>query len=130
MAKYNEKGEVIPKKTPVSIPVGFQKPESLQSMIARMVRLESKRVEAAGAAAETFEEADDFDVDDEKSIISPYQMSQMQEEAPHLAKTVPLEGTPNPDVKPVPDAEYEAFKAWKEAQKKISEPPTGGSAGK
>lgn len=128
MAKFNEKGEVIPNKTPVAVPVGFGKPESLQSMIARMVRLESMRVQAAGGAAETFEEADDFDVDDEKTLVSPYQMSQMQEEMPREAKTVPLEGDPKKGFEPPKDEEYEAFKAWREAQKKISSPPSGGDS--
>lgn len=71
----------IPDKTPVELPVGYHPPETLEAMIARLVRYESSRAEKVGQ--ETFEEADDFEVaDDAGEFHSPYQMTDMQEEAP------------------------------------------------
>lgn len=121
MAKYNEHGEQIPDQTPVEIPVGFRQPESLQSMITRLVRAESTRAAQLGTH-ETFEESDDFDVDEDPQVISPYQMTTLQEEAPHLAKTLePPKGVdPTKDIpKDRPedrDAEYRDFLAWKAAR--------------
>lgn len=80
MAKYNNKHEEIPDKTPVEIPLGYEKPEPLESMIARMVRVHS--MEAVRQGLESFEEADDFNVDEEEVPLSTYQQTQMQEEVP------------------------------------------------
>lgn len=82
MAKYTEGNRLeIPDPTPVEMPIGYHHPETLQAMIARMVRFESDRAKEHGL--ETFEESDDFDVDDDSEIVSPYQMSEMQEEFVH-----------------------------------------------
>lgn len=78
MAKYNDKNEEIPDNTPVELPIGYKKPESLQDMIARMINVHSQIQERAGN--ETFEEADDFDVDEEESPVSAYELTQMQDE--------------------------------------------------
>lgn len=80
MAEYT-KGfkEEIPDKKPVALPVGFERPEPLESMIARLIRVESVRAGQQGL--ETFEEADDFDLDDEEgNLVSQYQMTDMQED--------------------------------------------------
>lgn len=71
----------VPDKTPVEMPLGYEKPEPLEHMIARMVRTFSMAAEAQGA--ESFEESDDFDVDDDSELHSPYQLSDMQEETPN-----------------------------------------------
>lgn len=135
MGKFDAKGRLIPDKTPVAIPVGFGKPESLQSMITRLVRLESSRAAATGKA-ETFEEADDFDVnDDTVDPVSPYQMNQMQEDMPNMGKTLERgpQGDPEAREKTVPEEgteadrkEFAAFLAWKQAQKN-SAPDTSGA---
>lgn len=78
MANYDEVGREIPNKTPVAIPVGYHRPEPLESMIARMIR--AAGVNAGREGKETFEEADDFDVDDDEKLVSPYQFNEMQEE--------------------------------------------------
>lgn len=70
----------VPDKTPVEMPLGYERPESLESMIARMVRVHSQIAEKHGA--ESFEEADDFDTDDDVELVSPYQLTDMQEETP------------------------------------------------
>jgi len=85
MAVYTEGNhKEIPNKVPVSLPLGYERPEPLESMIARMVRIHSGAAEKQGL--ETFEEADDFDVmSEEGEMVSPYQMTDMQEEHPYGA---------------------------------------------
>lgn len=70
---FDERGWEVPDPTPIARPVGWKEPESLQDMIARLVRGEISR-QAAAAGAETFEEADDFDVDDDPELKSPYEL--------------------------------------------------------
>lgn len=89
MANYDKHGCQIPDQTPLSIPVGFKKPEDLGTMIARLIRLESAKAKVLGTV-ETFEEADDFDTDDDGDITSPYQVNEMRPERPQDAKN--LEG--------------------------------------
>lgn len=81
MAKYNELGQEIPDPTPVSMPLGYEKPESLESMVQRMVRIHiSKQADVEGF--ETFEEAEDFYAEDEDEELphTQYQFNEMQEE--------------------------------------------------
>lgn len=84
MAKYNELGQQIPDQTPIEVPLGFQKPETIEQKMQRLIRTEiSARAEEHGM--ESFEEADDFDVpDDEDDNMdlweSQYQMTEMQEQ--------------------------------------------------
>lgn len=54
-----------PDPTPVAIPSGFKRPETLAETVARLVRSDRFRREAEAAGFETFEEADDFDIDDD-----------------------------------------------------------------
>lgn len=62
-------GRELPNPIPMEPPLGFTNPEPIHEMIARMVRTQ---VSAAAAAEEqeTFEEADDFDIDDDAA--DPY----------------------------------------------------------
>lgn len=71
----NERGWELPDPTPVARPVGWKEPESLQSMIARLVRSEVSRA-ASAAGAESFDEADDFDVGDDVELRSPYELDE------------------------------------------------------
>jgi len=50
--------------TPVEWPLGVRAPESLEQKIARMVRT-SVSMHAQGQGFESFDEADDFEVDDD-----------------------------------------------------------------
>lgn len=73
MAKFDDKGREIPDPTPVQVPLGFHKPEPLEKTIARMMRAANE--EAMRQGAETFEEADDFDIpDDPLDPASPFEM--------------------------------------------------------
>lgn len=49
---------------PVAIPAGFKRPETLAEQVQRLVRTQISR-EAREAGFETFEESEDFDVDDD-----------------------------------------------------------------
>jgi len=53
--------------TPVEWPVGVSVPESIEQKIARMVRT-TVSMHAAQQGAETFDEADDFDVGDDDGL--------------------------------------------------------------
>lgn len=65
MAKNPERHYETPDPTPVSIPSGFKRPETLEEQIRRLVRSARFADEVEAAGFETFEEADDFDVDDD-----------------------------------------------------------------
>lgn len=61
--------------TPMAIPVGYKQPETLADQIRRMVRSERLAQEVEAAGFETWEEADDFDVDDDFDPTSPYEQN-------------------------------------------------------
>jgi len=73
MAKYDDYGREVPDPTPVSIPSGMSRPLQLHEQIKRMLRTEVSRL-AADREKETFEEADDFDVDEDGDPLSPYEI--------------------------------------------------------
>lgn len=89
MAKYDEHGNEIPDQTPVEVPLSFKKPLTLAEEVRRMVRNELSQV-AENQGAETFEEADDFDVedDDDLAFMSPYEILEMSDDGPNP----PLDG--------------------------------------
>lgn len=84
-AVFNEKGEMIPENTPVELPIGYEHPEELKSMIRRMV------TDAAFVAAQdaqgfdSEEEADDFDVmsEEDGEDRSEHEFTEMQQEEVH-----------------------------------------------
>lgn len=82
MAQLNERGHEILDETPLAMPLGFKKPESLQSQIQRLVRNELS-ARAASEGHETFDEADDFDIeDDDYDPRSPWELGFDQGTAP------------------------------------------------
>lgn len=59
---------------PISIPIGMERPESLQEKMRRLVRDEVFNSRLAEAGVETFEEADDFNIpDDPIDPATPYE---------------------------------------------------------
>ena len=71
----DERGWEIPDPRPVEIPAGFERPESLEEMIQRMVRTNASEI-AEREGYETFDEADDFDMPDEdhgSDPMTPYE---------------------------------------------------------
>lgn len=73
--KFDALGRELPDPTPVELPFGAQRPESLQDMIRRLVRTDVSRA-AEQAGAETFEEANDFEVeeDDAESSLTHHEV--------------------------------------------------------
>lgn len=74
--KYNERGEEVLDTTEVEVPLRFKRPPTLQEQIKNMVRGEISR-NAVRQGRESFEEADDFEVDDDELPPSPYEFSDM-----------------------------------------------------
>lgn len=72
MAKYDEKGREILDPQPLAVPAGFKKPAPLADQVRRLVRAQLSDI-AASQGYESFEEADDFDVDDEPLLQSDWE---------------------------------------------------------
>ena len=69
----DENGWEIPDPTPVSVPSGFKRPETLAEQVQRLVRTSISR-QAAEQGDETFEESEDFDLpDDPEDPSTPYE---------------------------------------------------------
>lgn len=70
--RLDEFGREVPDTQPVTMPAGFRRPETLAEQVQRLVRTQLSE-HAANQGAETFEESEDFDVDDEFDPTSPYE---------------------------------------------------------
>lgn len=71
---YTKKGEEIPDPTPMALPVGFRRPETLGDRMKILLRNEEFKRAQEALGEETFEEADDFDVDDPDPLDgAPYE---------------------------------------------------------
>lgn len=71
--RLDEFGREIPDSTPLRLPAGFKRPETLAEQVQRLVRTHISRM-AEEEGYETFEDADDFEVDDEFDPSTPYEM--------------------------------------------------------
>lgn len=81
MATYDGNGRQIPDPRPVEVPVGFQRPPTLQEEIRRFIRVEMSQ-RAQSQELESFEEADDFEIDDEvEEFTSAYEVMELRPEA-------------------------------------------------
>jgi len=63
-AGLDEFGHEVPDPTPLQIPAGFKRPETLAEQVQRLVRGAISR-QAAEEGMETFEESEDFDIPDD-----------------------------------------------------------------
>lgn len=73
VARLDENGWEILDPAPLAIPGNVRIPETLAQTVQRLVRT-SVSAYAASRGAETFEEAEDFDVDDEFDPTTPYEV--------------------------------------------------------
>lgn len=64
MSRYTPDGREIPDPRPVEVPTGLRTRPTLQEEIKRYIRVEMSN-RARDEGHESFEEADDFDVDDD-----------------------------------------------------------------
>lgn len=117
MAKYDYLGREVPDPTPVSVPAGLSRPLSLQEEIKRFMRSEQMRIAAEAEGLETFEEADDFDVDEDPDPLSAYELPEAAPEAFGGAKrdAESLDGSPQKEsplepVKPVSEPSPDSSK--------------------
>jgi len=83
MAKYNERGQQIPDQTPIEVPLGWKRPETLTEQIRRLIRVQMSAA-AVEEGKETFAEANDFDCgeEDPEAYLTPYEVVGMSEEIP------------------------------------------------
>lgn len=98
-------GKEQPDPTPLEVPVGYEHPESLEDSMKRFIRSEVSRHYAEQHQAGTFEDEDDFDIEDEDpEFITPYEMHDMQEEAPLPEADTPeaVAQDPQPEDTPAP----------------------------
>lgn len=72
-----KKGREYVDEQPVEWPLGVSVPESLEQKIARMVRVGVSQ-HAHDVGAETFDEADDFDVQEDDGPTSPHELDDDQ----------------------------------------------------
>lgn len=66
-------GREIPNSTPMEPPIGYKKQPSIFDQVRAMVRSDKLKQEAINAGMETFEEADDFDLDEDEDPHSKYE---------------------------------------------------------
>lgn len=103
MARHDELGREVPDPRPVSVPHGWQRPLTLQEEIRRYIRVEMSK-QAAQDGEETFEEADDFDVEDEDDLASPYEIPEGLPEVLGGVRDVDADPPPDPKKKPLQEA--------------------------
>lgn len=72
-AMLDEQGHEVVSNVPEAPPLGWKRQPTMVDHIREMVRSERLRQEAEAAGAETFEEAEDFDVGDDLDLSSPYE---------------------------------------------------------
>lgn len=77
MKTFNEFGEEICNSEPMAIPLKFQRPTTIQEDIKRFIRAELSQ-QAEANSYETFEESDDFEVEDDIDFYSPYEFNEAE----------------------------------------------------
>lgn len=131
MAEFDSFGRQIPDPRPVEVPTGLRKPENLHESMRRMIRTELSRA-AVASGVESFEEADDFEVDDgeDEAPLGPYEIVDMVPEpvakdASDLrTKELPLgEAGRQPDEVVAPEAKEAAKAVGDKPQPAPSDPP-------
>lgn len=102
--RLNAEGQEILDPTPMAPPIGYKKQPTMVDHIRAMIASERLAQEAAAAGAETFEEADDFDVDDDPEISTPYEIHESEPVQALRRRQKEAEATP-PAERPSPSPE-------------------------
>lgn len=92
-------GLEIPDATPMEPPIGYNPQPSMMDHIRNLVRAEQFRQEMDRAGNDTFEEADDFDVEDDPEPVSAYNVPDDLDPV-----SPPTPSSPVPLAQPVADA--------------------------
>lgn len=82
--RYDADGKFYPDPVPMAPPVGFVQKPSIADQMRRIFHSEQMKILAAQEGRESFEEADDFEIQDEYDPRSPFEMQLEQELEPHL----------------------------------------------
>lgn len=85
----DEFGRELLDPTPMQPPAGYKKQESMFEIVRRMVRSEKLALEAQKLGAETFEEANDFDVGDDFEPETPYETEELDGMVDELIRNPP-----------------------------------------
>lgn len=107
MARLDKDGNEILDPTPVALPVRFQRPPSLVDDVRRLVAQEMSRV-AMDQDFDSFEDADDFDIDDDDQ---PRSRHELPENYPPVKgfdfkpKPPEVKEEPKPPAEPIPPKE-------------------------
>lgn len=96
-----EDGKEYPNPTK-NVLTGISRPPTLKEQIQRVLRNElSRQVQAQGY--ETFEESQDFDIEDDAEPLSGYEISEMVEEVPVEKPSEAPENVPEPAPENIPE---------------------------
>lgn len=119
---YN--GQEAPDGVPMAPPIGYEAPTQLEQLIEQLIRRRDFNAAVAAAGSETFEEADDFDVDEEdydprfgETIYEKYFEAKSKRAAQQAARQAEANRTASADLA-----------SEQSAQKKV-ETPISGDAG-
>lgn len=80
-AYLNEDGREVNNPAPIAYPGRLDDKPSLQDQIKRLLRIELSR-QMAAQGHETFDEANDFDVDSDPEPFSPFEIKELIPETP------------------------------------------------
>ncbi len=101
-----------PDPTPVELPAGYSHPLPLRDEMRRFIRDELSNA-AASAGEESFEESDDFDCGEDDEVLSPYELTELQEEYVDEPEEVPVKKEEKVGEVEVKEPEEELAKAAK-----------------
>ena len=119
---YDDDNREVLDKTPIEIPLGYTAPLTLDENIAQAIR--NNDFNKANAELETFEESDDFEIEDKEEIDFNGQYD-VKEMAPEW-DTAPMEPQTKSDPKVEPkagdeDASPQSAGSPSEAKKKVAQ---------
>ena len=87
---------------PIELPIGYQKPESLQNQMRRLIKTEMSAI-AEQQGYGSFEDEDDFELDEE--ILTNYEMTDMEETQEYEQELEPADPAKKDEVPIVEDDE-------------------------
>lgn len=110
-AALDDNGKELLNPEQVEVPVEMTIPEPLQERIKRILQTELS-AQAAAQDMETFDEANDFDIDEDPDPVSHYELTEMVEEepAPQATKGSGAAAPDQPAIAEGPGAEGEPAK--------------------